>query len=172
MQPCRIVRAFTLLEVILAVGLFVSAVSVSLGLMAGLSRISADARDELTAQRLPEPLKVELTRLAAAGFDRLADRVPVLASPLPGGLRFAADRDAVRLDSLDYMPVANGVLDAGQYYLVECWRFPSGPLSFDGQKAFLALHVRVSWPYRVAGATAPTPLADRSQLAFTQALNR
>jgi hypothetical protein len=115
---------------------------------------------------------VELSRLAASGLDSLADRVPVMASPLAGGLAFAAARDATRVGSLEYLPVTVPIPADDQYYLVECWKFPSEPLRFDGQKAFLALYVRVSWPYRVPGATAPTAPADRSQVTFTLSLNR
>jgi len=172
MKRFRHTRGFTLLEVIIAVGLFVSAVTVVIGLMAGLSRQGADANDVLAAQRLPEPLKLELARLASSGLDSLADRVPVMASPLAGGLALAGARDAARVDSLEYLPVADPIPAGEQYYLVECWKFPSEPLRFDGQKAFLALYVRVSWPYRLPGATAPTAPADRSHVTFTLSLNR
>lgn len=172
MKLFRATRGFTLLEVIIAVGLFVTAVTVIIGLIAGLSRQGAEANDVLTAQRLPEPLKGELSRLASSGLDGLANRVPVMASPLAGSLMFVATRDAARVDSLEYLPVTDPLPADEQYYLVECWKFPSEPLRFDGQKAFLALYVRVSWPYRLPGATAPATLADRSQVTFTLSLNR
>lgn len=172
MKLSRLTRGFTLLEVIIAVGLFVTAVTAIIGLIAGLSRQGADSNDVLAAQRLPEPLKVELSRLASPGLDSLADRVPVMASPPAGGLPFASTRDATRVTSLEYLPAADPIPAGEQYYLVECWRFPSEPLRFDGQKAFLALYVRVSWPYRLPGATAPTTPADRSRVTFTLSLNR
>lgn len=172
MKLFRPTLGFTLLEVLIAVGLFVTAVTVIIGLIAGLSRQGAEANDVLTAQRLPAPLKVELSRLAATGLDSLADRVPAMASPLNDGLAFASARGAARADSLEYLPVTDPIPADQQYYLVECWKFPSEPLRFDGQKAFLALYVRVSWPYRLPGATAPTALADRSQVTFTLSLNR
>lgn len=172
MKPCRASRAFTLLEVIIAIGLFAAAVTVIIGLLAGLSRQGADSTDMLAAQQLPGPLKVELSRLASAGLDSLADRVPVMTSPLAGGLAFAAARDTVRVDSLEYLPAFDPIPAGDQYFLVECWRFPSEPMRFDGQKAFLALHVRVSWPYRLPGAPAPTAPADRSQVTFALSLNR
>lgn len=172
MKLCRSTRAFTLLEVIIAVGLFATAVTAVIGLIAGLSQQGMDSNDVLTAQQLPEPLKVELSRLASTGLENLADRVPVMASPMTGGLALAAARDAARVDSLEYLPVAKPIPADEQYYLVECWKFPSEPLRFDGQKAFLALYVRVSWPYRLPGAAAPTAAADRNQVTFTLSLNR
>jgi hypothetical protein len=172
MKRFRATRGFTLLEVIIAVGLFVTAVAVILGLIAGLSRQGAESNEVLSAHQLPGPIKVELSRLASSGLDSLAGRVPVMASPLSDGLAFAASRNADRVDSLAYLPVAHLLPADEQYYLVECWKFPAEPLRFDGQKAFLALYVRVSWPYRLPGGTAPTALADRSQVTFTLSLNR
>jgi len=172
MKLFRANPGFTLLEVIIAVGLFVSAVSVIIALIAGLTRQGTDSNDALAAQRLPEPLKVELARLALTGLDGLADRVPVMAMPLAGGLAFAASRDSVRVDSLEFLAVADPIPADEQYYLVECWKFPTEPLRFDGQKAFLALYVRVSWPFRLPGAGAATAPADRSQFTFTLSLNR
>lgn len=172
MKPCRSTRAFTLLEVIIAVGLFVTAVTAVIGLIAGLSKQGAETDDVLSAQQLPEPLKVELSRLAATGLEVLADRVPVMGSPMAGGLALVAARDAARVDSLEYLPVPGSIKADEQYYLVECWKFPSEPLRFDRQKAFLALYVRVSWPYRLPGAAAPTAPTDRNQATFTLSLNR
>ena len=173
MKRARHRRAFSLIEVIIAVGVFAGAVAVIIGLVSSLSRQAADSSDALAAQRLPEPLKVELSRVAATGFDNLAAQAPLMAAPLAGGFALVAPRDATRVQSLTYLPPATGQIPAAeQYYLVECWRFPAEPLSFNGQKAFLALCVRVSWPYRIPGVTAPVLLADRSQLTFTVSLNR
>lgn len=172
MKRSRATRGFSLLEVIIAVGLFATAVTVVIGLIAGHSRQGAEANDVLAAQRLPEPLRVELSRLAATGLDGLAGRVPVMASPLTSGLAFTSVRDAARVASLEYQPSPDPIPAPEQYYLMECWKFSTEPLRFDGQKAFLALYVRVSWPYRLPGAAAPTALADRSQVSFTLSLNR
>jgi hypothetical protein len=172
MKMFRQTRGFTLLEVIIAVGLVVTAVTVIIGLVAGLSRQGVESNEVLTAQRLPDPLKLELARLASAGLDELAERVPVMGAPMTDGLALAADRDGARVDSLEYLPAPDLIPADEQYYRVECWKFPSEPLRFDGQKAFLALYVRVSWPYRVPRATAPTAPADRSHVTFTLSLNR
>lgn len=172
MKPCRSTRAFSLLEVIIAVGLFVTAVTAVIGLIAGLLQQGAETDDVLSAQQLPEPLKVELSRLASAGLENLADRVPVMVSPMTGGLALAAARDAIRVNSLEYLPVQESISADEQYYLVECWKFPSEPLRFDRQKAFLALYVRVSWPHRLPGVAAPVAPGDRNQITFTLSLNR
>jgi hypothetical protein len=173
MKPVTESRAFSLIEVIIAVGIFAGAVAVIIGLMAALSRQAADSLDSLAAQRLPEAIKVELDRLAASGFDSLAGQVPSMSVPLANGFELVAARDAAEVESLGYLPPSTGRLPIdAHYYLVECWRFPAEPLRYDAQKAFLALHVRVSWPYRLPGTAVPVPLADRSQLTFTVSLNR
>jgi hypothetical protein len=172
MKLVRPLRAFSLIEVIVAIGIFAGAVAVTIGFMAALSRQAADSMDGLTVQRLPDRLKVELERLAASGFDNLAGRIPPSAVPLDNGFRLVASRDAAEVQSLGYLPPAGAIPADAQYYLVECWRFPSEPLAYHGQKAFLALHVRVSWPYRLPGVTAPVSLQDRSQFIFTSSLTR
>lgn len=165
-------RAFSLLEVIIAVGLFAGSVAVLIGLLATLSRQAADSADVLAAQRLPEAVKVELTRLAGSSFDRLAAQIPVMSAPLDDGFALVATREGIQAQSLYFLPPATLIPSGDHYFLVECWKFSTEPLSFSPQKAFLALHVRVSWPYRVPGAATPVPLVDRSQVTFTVSLNR
>lgn len=173
MKMIREPRAFSLLEVIVAVGLFGGAVAVIIGLMGPLSRHATDSLDVLAAQQLSDPLKIELTRLRGENLDELAAQIPVMAAPLGGGLAFASPRDAARVVSVEYhKPATDQVLPGEQYYLVECWKFPPGPLGYDPPKAFLALYVRVSWPYHLPGVTAEIPLKDRSQITFTASLSR
>jgi hypothetical protein len=165
LMKCRgAIVAFSLVEVIIAVSLFAGAVTVIIALTGALLRQSADTAGMMTAQTLPESIKVELSRLAAAGF---------MATPLDDGFALVASRDGTRVQSLAWLlPAIGRIPSAEQYYLIECWRFPSEPLSFEAQKAFLALHVRVSWPYRIPGATGEVALADRNQVSFAVSLNR
>jgi hypothetical protein len=132
------------------------------------------SQDTLAAQRLPDALKVELTRLAAAGgLDALGLRAPEFGSPGAGGLAFVAPHDVVRVQSRDYLPPAGALIpDVDQYFLIECWRFPDEPLRFDAQKHFLALAVRVSWPYRLPGPGVTTTDGARAQVSFTVSLTR
>ena len=60
-------RAFSLIEVIIAVGVFAVAVVVILALLPPLSREATDSADALVAQSLPDSVRVELSRLAASG---------------------------------------------------------------------------------------------------------
>ncbi len=167
-------RAFSLVEVIIAVGLFAAAVTTVIALLPALTRQGAVTVDTLSAERLPDALKVELSRLAAAGgFDALAGQVPLMNSSFGNALTLVATRDAARLHARDYLsPTAGRIPEGEQYFLIECGRFPDEPLRFDAQKHFLALAVRVSWPYRLPGLSAPTAEAARTQVVFTVSLTR
>lgn len=169
----RVARGFSLIEVIVAVALFAGTIAVILALLPGLMLRGGENADRLVAQQLATPLRVELQRLAAAGFDALAGRVPVAGRPPVNGLAFVAGRDGLRVQSRDYLPPpADRLPENGQYFLVECWRFADPPLAFDAAQSSLALVVRVSWPYRQPGTGTPAPPAARHELMFATGVNR
>lgn len=169
--PC----AFSLIEVVIAIGVFATAMAIILALLPSIGGQAASAADSLVAQRLPDPLRVEMQRLAGAGgFDALAARAPVAASPLGDGLAFVAARNGAQLHSLDYLPpvAADALPLEEQYFLVEIWRFPSAPLAYDAAGAVLPVMVRVSWPYRTAGSSNVVPRANRTELNFNASILR
>ena len=172
----RIESGFSLVEVVIAVGVFGAAVAVILLLLPSLTKQSSESAAALTAQQFGDSLRVELTRVAGVeGFDGLVGSLPVLGSPLAGGRQFVATRDGFRLQSVDQLPAAGAIAPSERYFLIECWKFPNEPLRPDGTKAFLATFVRVSWPYQTGGAGGPiatTPIEGRAQLTFTCAINR
>lgn len=166
-------RAFSLIEVIVAVAVFAGAVTVVLALLPGLTRRGTETADRLVAQQLPAALQTELRRLSSAGFDALAAQAPLMGMPPEGGLAFVAARNGARLHARDYRPPAGArIAEDEQYFLVECWRFGDGPLAYDPAQSALALAVRVSWPYRQPGSTAPTPSESRHEFLFTAGINR
>lgn len=169
------ISAFALVEVIIAVGIFAAGVTVVLALLPALTRQAAGSADTLTALRLPDAIRLELQRVAAAGgFDALASQTTPMASPPPDTLVLVATRDAGRVQTLTYQPPpAEEQMGEGErYFLIEVWSFTAAPLAFDSTGAVLALHARVSWPYRLPGSTAPTPLTSREIITFNLALNR
>lgn len=176
MRPLRLkFTAFSLLEVIIAVAIFAGAVSLLLGLLPGLTRQSAVSADTLTALRLPDALRVELTRMArAGGFDALANEAKPLATLLPDTCLLVATRDGARLHALLYQlpPAADQIAEDSRYFLIEVWRFGDAPLAFDPRGALLALHGRVSWPYRIPGTLAITPATARERVTFNVTLAR
>lgn len=182
LDPCSLVlvrqrraRGFSLLEVVIAVGVFALSIVVILGMLPALTRSAAEADEALVAQSFPDPVRIELARLAASGgFDALAGRLPVMAAPLADGLSLVAARDGRGVQTSDYLPpaAAGQLPEADRYFLIEVWRFDLPPLRYDPAGAVLPVYVRVSWPYRLPGVADPTPLAVRSQFTFTVSLNR
>ncbi len=166
-------RAFSLVEVIIATGIFAASVTVVIALLPALARQGGESVDSLAAQRVPDLLRNELTRLGAAGVDALAGQIPVMPAALADGFALVADREAARLHSRDYLPPVTGQIATDeQYFLIECWRFPDEPLRFEPTKGFMALMVRVSWPHRLPGAGAPVAIEARQEFLFTTAINR
>lgn len=162
---------FSLVEVILAVGIFALSVPTTLALLSMLARQGTMGAEALVAQRLPDSIKLELDRLAKTDFESLAGNLPVLTATPGPGLALVATRNGARLHSRDYLAPGSSVAMVDQYFLIECWRFGEEPLRFDTQKAFLALAVRVSWPYRLPDGTAAAGEAQ-SAINFTVVLNR
>jgi hypothetical protein len=167
--------AFSLVEVIIAVGIFAAAVAVILALLPVLTRQAAGSADTLTALRLPDALRTELQRVAmTGGFDALAGQTRPMTAPLPDTLTLVASRDATRVQTLSYLPppTTEQISEDGRYFLIEAWSFNEAPLAFDASGTVLALHIRVSWPYRVPGSSTASPPAGREQVTFNLALNR
>lgn len=162
-------------EVVIAVGVFAAAITVMIGLLPSLTRQSATSNETQDALRLPDAVRSELDRIGiAGGFDGLAAQIATLASPVPGTLELVATRDASVVQSSGYQPppVGEQIGADDRYFLIEAWRFPAPPLAFESAGATLALHIRVSWPYRLPNVTSATPLASREQFTFNLVLRR
>ncbi len=169
------IRAFSLVEVVIAVGIFATATAVILALLAPLTRQAAASADTLTALRLPDAIRREMERVAVrGGLDALAHQTRPMAASLPATLTLVAAREATRIQSLSYLPppAADRIVLEDQFFMIEAWTFSMAPLAFDPGGAVLALHVRVSWPYFTPGTTTATPPAEREQVTFTLSLNR
>jgi type II secretory pathway pseudopilin PulG len=162
-------RGFSLVEVVLAVGIFTASIVVVLSLLPSLVAQSADSADRLVAQRLTDAIRIELDRHAVAvGFDALAATIPVMSAPLENGWPLVVSANGLRIEPAG----SGGIANEDQYFLVEIWRFPQAPLSYDPASAVLPLYARISWPYRLRGFPTTTQIADRQQLMLTLALDR
>jgi len=169
-SPTR--AAFSLVEVVIAVGVLAVAVAGVLVLLPGLTREVADMSDEMTAQRFPGAVHSELAR--AAGGGSLAG----LAARLGGfdagtTLRLVATHDGRTVQLAE----DTSLVPAEQYFLIEVRAFAAAPLAFDtGAGAVLPAWVNVSWPYRrpdpAGGEAIETAAADRAVFSFAVALNR
>jgi prepilin-type N-terminal cleavage/methylation domain-containing protein len=171
MKRRRGAQGFSLIEVVVAVAVFAIAVVSVLLVLPTLARQTSESADLLVVQGLPSAIRSEMKRLAASGFDAFAASLPVMMPAPTEGYRMVGARDGVRLTSLT---ADNGeVSESEHYFLIELWRFNAPPLGFvGGQNGALAVHVRVSWPYRLPGAANATGLAEREQVTFAIAINR
>ncbi len=166
---------FTLIEVVVAVALFAVAVTAMLGLLPSVTRVSDRSTDTINALRLPDALRIELRRMAAVGgLDALGEQTKPFAALLSDTCLLVAARDASRVAALDYQPPASAdqINPDAQYFLIEAWRFNEAALAFTPGDSVLALHIRVSWPYRIPGSLAMTPATQREHVDFNLALNR
>jgi type II secretory pathway pseudopilin PulG len=163
------VRAFSLIEVVIALGVAAAGLLVVLGILPGLIRQQAEARQAQIALALPDAIAIELRRHARGD--------PALLSS--NAAEFSAESSSLHLvaasDGSD-VRVLMGNEDSRreQYFLIEIHRFPPGSvLAAASNASFAALQARVSWPYRPAGPSGTeVPPESRQRITFNLALNR
>jgi type II secretory pathway pseudopilin PulG len=157
--------AFSLIEVVVAIGILAVTLIAVLGLLASSTRPVGEIADGHVAARLGENIQDELERLKAGlGLDGLATIVPAGGSAAP--LQIVATRDGrrvLRADGADPAagqalndPVRPGIANRDRYYLAEVTQ--QLDLPYAPGAGFLAVSVRVTWPYRLP-AGPPTPEA-------------
>lgn len=163
------VRAFSLIEVVFAIGLTAGTLVVIIGLLGRQGRQSNDATDLVVASQLADGVRVELVRLARhQGFDGFAAGIPVMSHAVDEGLLLVADRHGMFLQ-----PLTTGApVDGMGYFLVEIRRFPDGQLAYEPVGAVLPINARISWPYQPGPSGVIIAAADRSSFSFNLALNR
>lgn len=149
-------RGFSLIEVVLALGVLAVGLTAVLGLMAGAVKLTAAAAERHGAERALADGIAELERL---GFVAAAAKVtPATAMPADEA-RFHVSRDGVRAG----WGSALGLED--RFYVVTVYRVENlSPPSTDATGAALAVQVRVEWPANTA--------AERSALQLSHALRR
>jgi type II secretory pathway pseudopilin PulG len=159
-------RAYSLVEVMVAVGICAVAVVGVVALLGPAARDTREMLDRRTAQRLAEQVDEELQR---CGF-----RTVATATSSGGSLQLVARADgsqAVQLSDAGNDPatgVPPGVVPAERYFLVEVTR----ALRPESGPAWLVLEVRVSWPLSLPPDGVTVPAAQRSDYRFHTAINR
>ena len=148
--------AFSLLEVVFAVAVLVGGVVSLLALLTPVASVEARAPSAAIAREVAASVPRELERIRdmAEGSPTTTRLDFVAASVGESGLRLVASAAGAPL-LLESEAGSGGGLPAGlQYYLVEVTPMPE-PWRYHSGSGFLALHVTVSWPYRLpaGGAT-------------------
>lgn len=162
-------RAFSLTEVVIALGVAATGLLVVLGILPGLLRQQTEARQAQIALALPDAITIELRR-HARGDPALLNASAADFSAESSSLRLAAASDGTDVRVL----TGNEDGRREQYFLIEIHRFPVGsPLASASNASFAALQARVSWPYRPAGPDGvEVPSGSRQRVTFNLALNR
>lgn len=159
-------RGFSLVEVLVAVGICAVAVVAAVALFGPAVRATREVGDRRAAVRLAETVDAELRRGGYA----------LVSAALAGGgvLELVARADGsqvVPLADADHEPVPGappGIPVAARYFRVEV----APALRPAAEAACLVLEVRVSWPLALPPDGAITPAAQRSEIRFHTALNR
>lgn len=162
-------KAFSLIEVVAAIGILAGTVVALLGLLAAQSRSIEAIDDAHAAARLGENIQQELERLKIdLGLDGLAALVPLqLAGTRDGRRMLRADGAAPAADRPLNDPSLPGIALRDRYFLVEVTRQTDLPYAPGG--GFLAVTARITWPYRLPdGPPSPDatdPADDPSRIA-------
>lgn len=182
--------AFSLVEVVIAIGVLAVTLVAVLGLAGSTMRSGGATADLAVAGRLGAEIRGELERLKAElGLPGLAATIPRGGAAAP--LRLVATRDGRRMLRADGAaaaanhalndPLQPGIARRDRYFLAEVTQQLDLPYAPD--EGFLALSVRVSWPYELPGGPATpgatavdmdpareVPLSDRTIVFFNFAL--
>jgi prepilin-type N-terminal cleavage/methylation domain-containing protein len=148
--------AFSLIEVVVAIGILAVTLAMVLGLTGSTLRSAGAAADIAVAARLGANIRSELERLEAdLGLPGLAAVVPPGGSVTP--LQLVATRDGQRVLRSDGAepaaghalndPMLPGIALRERYFLAEVTQ--QLDLPYAPEAGFLALSVRVSGPYRL-----------------------
>jgi type II secretory pathway pseudopilin PulG len=169
--------AFTLVEVVVALGLLAGVVILAVSLQSSINRSIADAANQGRAAQMVDAILVELERIRdTPAANGAGNALEALASIVPG----AQDASALRLvgASTGTQVVLESEADSGRttlasaerFFLVEVRQEPP-PLGYSAGAGFLALRLRISWPYRPSASGTNAAVDSRiSSLVFNAAL--
>jgi type II secretory pathway pseudopilin PulG len=160
-------NAFSLIEVVVAVGLLSFALVAILGLLAATTRSAADVTDSEGLASLGAGVQRELERIkTSVGLAGIADQLQADGSAAP--MRFVGTRDGrrvLRADGTDPAaghslndPSLPGIANRDRFYLVELTRLAEPDAASDA--GFIVVGARCSWPYELPTGP-PTPGATQ-----------
>lgn len=150
-------RGFSLVEVIIAIGIFAATIVAVIGLLGPISQQVRDLQDTKVANSLPSPILEELNRV---GFDffvsinnsGVGSVNGSISEDDPIELYATADGSVVSMAS---DPDALAIPEAARYFLIEVYLAAGVDdgenLSYktDPADAYIALKVDISWPFYI-----------------------
>lgn len=148
-------RGFSLVEIVIAIGIFASAVAVVLALFGPLNRSVTEVSDAARAARLAEAINVELLRIRDAfPYNAAQTRTEQFAATFASGpLTLVGSADGTRVvreSEATNDPVTGnprGIAGRDQLYVI---RISTPPGYTAGTLSYLPLTATVSWPYHQA----------------------
>jgi len=172
---------FTLIEVVVAIGIFAVTVAAVLALLGLVARLPDEISDHDRAVRLADSIRAELVRLCdrtsvsetESRLDVFAGLIPPAGSASPLHLVASTDGTRVVRESEADVP-ATGIVLRDRYFLIEVCQQPP-PLNYTAGAGFLAVTLTVKWPYQVPLGPGPTDAAaadmrQASAVVFSSAL--
>ncbi|MDB6092500.1 MAG: hypothetical protein JWM32_62 [Verrucomicrobia bacterium] len=170
MRRCRLVRAraFTLVEVIVAVGMLAVTTVGLVAVIAANGRTASELLRRNQADALGDAITVELWRLRELTGNLSALALLVPTEETAEGLRLVASIDGlkvVRESDADDPDV--GIRVGDRFFLVELRRLER-ELVFVPSAGCLAVSVEVSWPYQLrAGVGSSSTTIEKSSASTT-----
>lgn len=180
-----IVRGFSLVEVIIAIGVFSVAVVGVISLLSPITSQVRQLKDSKIANNLRAPIREELNSMKFTSFvnedftaiasdwldnvvnptiDRPAQYPTVLAS-------LVALQDGSRVNEIGWAETNALIPRDDQYFLIQVLE-PQPPANTDvadlryaANDAHVAFNVEISWPFRLSGG-AEVPYANRKKFSF------
>jgi hypothetical protein len=172
----RLGHGFSLIEVVFAVGVIAVSVVTVVTLFGSTSRSVAEMSEANGARRLVDQLRVELERARdALPPDASTTRLDGLAMMIEAdGLRLVSDRAGRRVRAESAANGSDGVPVRERFYLIEVQPH-RGAIAYRNGSGFLALSIRIRWPYIVPTGPADedvavTPVEDTHEAFFNLAL--
>lgn len=166
--------AFSLVEVVVAVGIFAIAISAVIGLMVPVSRSVADVSDRDQAARLMTAIQGELSRLPLTTIQQTVDTPPAANDRLfanRDGSIIAFGNDSKWGNDLEVGETA----DSRKYYEVVLRRdstLSPGGAANNQSAGFLAVIAEIRWPGYLPNGTRVTATEGQSILITPMAFAR
>lgn len=147
---------FSLLEVVIAIGVVASGVTVLLALLPGLLRSTAESVDLQVALRLADAIEVRLDEARAGAF--------------PGGVQNGLTLVADKAGTAVWREAQTDTTSRAPYFHIAVRAFASGDLAHQAGRSVLPLQVRVAWPYEAVVAAGDGEAGNYQTVGFVVTL--
>lgn len=148
--------AFSLVEVVIALGIFATGVIVIIALISSSASRSRESMDSKVAYGMAERIRSEVISNAGTAL-------PTLSSGTPLQLVGSRDGDDVRVDT-------NDGRDA--YFLIEVAPATATELLRDPSRGTIGAEINVAWPYRPPGAATASNTTARNSVHYQLLIRR